>query len=303
MELKTFPMTRWDDRNLLRVLGTVLVFASAVAFSLSGVLTRLISSETWTIVCWRGLFGALLVATYVRMRDNARPLRVVFRLGLKGWLLATVGSLASFAFVLSFKLTYVGNVAVIYATVPFAAAVFEWFILSERMRPQTVLAAVVSFLGVAIMFAQSVGSVQLLGDAVAVLMTIGMALYMVLIRAMKNVPVVLAGAASALQLFLVGLIFADPVNVSTRDAILLVLFGAVFAIGVILWTEGTRRISAAEAGLIGSLEAPVAILLAWLIIAEIPPTASFIGGALVLLAVFGHALTDFFRAKPAETVG
>jgi drug/metabolite transporter (DMT)-like permease len=294
-------MVKRNEHDRLRTFGTILVLSSAVAFSLSGVLTRLISSDAWTIVCWRGLFGAVLVAAYVRLRNIDQPLRAVFALGAKGWLLATVGSLASFAFILAFKLTFVGNVVVIYATVPFAAAAFEWFLLSETMRRRTVVAATASFLGVAIMFSQSVGSIHLLGDAVAALMTIGMALYMVLIRALRDVPVVLAGAASALQLFLVSLIFADPTNVSTSDAILLVVFGAVFAIGVILWTEGTRRIAAAEAGLIGSLEAPVAILLAWLILAEVPPIASLVGGAIVLLAVLGHALSDVVQPKSVET--
>src|SRR5262245_9604024 len=106
-------MAKRHDRHLLGALGTLLVLSSAVAFSLSGVLTRLISSDTWTIVCWRGLFGAVLVAAYVRMRNSDQPLRVVFSLGAKGWLLATVGSLASFAFILSFKLTFVGNVAIV----------------------------------------------------------------------------------------------------------------------------------------------------------------------------------------------
>ena len=48
-------------------------------------------------------------------------------------------------------------------------------------------------------------------------------------------------------------------------------------------------IPAAEAGLLGSAETPFATLLAWLLLAELPPAASFIGGAVVLAAVFGHA--------------
>jgi drug/metabolite transporter (DMT)-like permease len=86
--------------------------------------------------------------------------------------------------------------------------------------------------------------------------------------------------------------------VSQSDAVLLTLFGLSFAVAVVLWTEGTRLITAAQASLLGSAETPFAILFAWLILAELPPGASFIGGAIVLTAVFAHAVRDFARVTP-----
>ena len=121
---------------------------------------------------------------------------------------------------------------------------------------------------------------------------------MVLIRLFKDTPVVLAGGVSGLQLFVVGWLVVDPLAVSRSDAALLALFGLSFAIAVVLWTEGARLIPAAEASLLGSVETPFAILLAWLILAELPPVASFIGGAIVLAAVCAHAARDLARAPP-----
>ncbi|RUW16840.1 hypothetical protein EOA38_38120, partial [Mesorhizobium sp. M1E.F.Ca.ET.041.01.1.1] len=40
-----------------RTLGIVLVSASAVAFALTGVLTKSIHADPLTITCWRGFFG------------------------------------------------------------------------------------------------------------------------------------------------------------------------------------------------------------------------------------------------------
>ena len=126
-------------------------------------------------------------------------------------------------------------------------------------------------------------------------MTLGNALYMVLIRVFRDSPVVLAGGASALQLFAVAWLVVDPLAVSHADVVLLIAFGLSFAVAVILWTEGTRLIPAAEAGLLGSAETPFAIFLAWLLLAELPPPASFIGGAIVLASVLGHAAWDARR--------
>ena len=106
-----------DWRPAAHATGVALVLASAVAFSLAGVLTKLISADVWTIVCWRGLIGGGLVTLYVlwRRETGAGGVRRSLRLGRRGWILAGVGALASLAFIAAFKLTYVGNVAVIYA--------------------------------------------------------------------------------------------------------------------------------------------------------------------------------------------
>jgi drug/metabolite transporter (DMT)-like permease len=273
-------------------LGVLLVLASAACFSLAGVLTKMVPSDSWTIVCWRGLFAAPLIVLYVLWRERRRPLGAIFRLGWRGWVLATLGSLCSAAFIAAFKATYVANVAVIYATVPFAAAVLGWLALRERVRVSTLLAAAGALLGVVVMVSGGIGAGRLAGDLLALLMTLGMAVYMVLIRVFRQAPVVLALAASSLQLFLAGWFLTDPLAASAADLAIIALFGVVFALAAILLTEGTRRIPAAEAGLLGTAETPLGPLLAWLILAELPPPASLIGGAIVLAVVLAHAARD-----------
>ncbi|MDQ7069207.1 MAG: DMT family transporter [Rhodobacterales bacterium] len=52
----------------------------------------------------------------------------------------------------------------------------------------------------------------------------------------------------------------------------------------------TKRVPSGEAALLSSLEAPLAPLWAWMIFAEMPPRATFIGGALILTAVVGSQI-------------
>ncbi len=280
-----------------RAVGVVLVLASAAVFSLTGVWTKLAESDSWTIVCWRGLFGAIAIVGYVCWRQRLRPLEAFAGLGWRGWTLATVGSLASAAFIAAFKLTYVANVAIVYATVPFIAAGLAWIGLREAVRPATLLSAGLALAGVTVMMGGGAGGGHVWGDLLAVLMTIGMAVYMVLIRAFTATPVVLAAAASSLQLFAAGWFLGAPLAVSAGDLAMLASFGATFALAVILLTEGTRLIPAAEAGLLGTAELPLAVLLAWLFLAEAPPLASLLGGAVVLAAVLGHAAFDLVGAR------
>jgi len=287
-----------NPSNSAYFLGIILVIASALAFSLAGTLTKLIAADAWTISCWRGLIGGLLITAYVAWADRRRSLKDKFRLGWRGWLLATVGSAASLAFIFAFKMTYIANVAVIYATVPFMAAALAWWLIGEKLRRTTAIAALISVAGVLVVVGAGLGSTGAKGDVVALLMTLGNALYMVLIRMFRDTSVVFAGAVSALQLFVVGLFVADPLAVSFNDIWLLVIFGASFAVAVVLWTEGTKKIPAAEAGLLGSAETPFATVLAWLVLSELPPLASFVGGAIVLAAVFAHALHEVGNQTP-----
>ncbi|WP_394891036.1 DMT family transporter [Mesorhizobium sp. AaZ16] len=282
-------------------LGIALVTCSAAVFGLAGVLTKSIDADPLTINCWRGLVGALLITAYVFWRRSREAAPRPLRLGWRGWLMAVVGALASIAFIAAFKNTYVANVAIIYATAPFVAALLAWLLVREKIRSQTMLAAALSLSGVGLMVFSGIGTGRPFGDGLALLMTLGSALYMVLIRKFRDTPVVWAGAVSAFLLFVFGWFVTDPLAISMRDAVLLAAFGVSFAIASVLWTEGSRLIPAAEAGLLGSAEVPFAILFGWLFLTEFPPVASLIGGAIVLTAVFAHGARDLAvaRAEPA----
>lgn len=283
-----------------RWLGPALVLASAVLFSFSGVLTKAIDAGSWTILGWRGVIGGAGITAYVWFRRRDQPVRDVFRLGRQGWVLATVGGIGSVTFIVAFKNTFVANVSVIYATIPFVAALLERAILGEPVRRRTFNAATASILGVLVIVGGSLGSPNLDGDAVAIAMVLLNALYMVLIRTFTDTDPVLAGAASGPMLFVAGWFFADLLDVSGHDAALLIVFGLVFAGATVLWIEGTKLIPAAESGLLGSAETPIAIAMAWIILSEIPPIASIIGAAIVLVTILLHARPDIMSAREAR---
>jgi drug/metabolite transporter (DMT)-like permease len=286
-----------EPRKSSHVLGIVLIAASTAFFALAGIFTKATVADSWTIACWRGLVGALAIGAYVLFRRERGMSRKSLTLGRRGWALVVVGAVSSAFFIASFKHTYVANVAVIYATVPFMAAGIEWAVLGQRARRQTMLTALVSLIGVLVIVAGSVGGGNLFGDALAVVMTFGCAIYLVMVRAYTDTPVVWAAAVSSLLLFLAGWLVTDPLALTSRDFLVIAAFGLSFAAASILWTEGARLLPASEAGLLGAAEVPLAILFAWIILAELPPMQSMIGGAIVLVAVFAHAGRDLLANR------
>lgn len=273
-------------------LGVLLLLVSNVFFALSGVFTKSVSADLWTILGWRGFVGGVLVALYVAFKQRRAGRSIDLRLDRWGWLIAFVSAGASVLFIGSFKLTSVASVVVIYATMPFMAAALALFAFGERLGARTLIAAGLSFVGVLISVRGSFGNGMLLGDLVAALMTFACAVYIVMIRAFQNTNSVWASGMAAFILVPVGLAFGDYGALSQHDALLMTLFGASFAAAVVLWTEGGRLIPSGEAGLLGTAELPMAIALAWLFIGEAPGLSSLFGGAVVLLAVSGHAWLD-----------
>lgn len=288
--MTTTPFAEHERQR--RVRGVALVLLSAISFGFAGILTKAISSDVWVIGSWRGLVGGLFIVGYVYLRAKQRSEVSPFRLGWRGWLLSSLIAGAGLAFVAAFKFTYVANVAVVVAAVPFVTALIEWAFLRQKARGATLVAIAVSIVGVLIMVGGSVGSINILGDSLAVLMILLQGLAMVLVRVFKDTPVVFAVAVAGFQVCLIGFIFSDPFDVSLHDALLLTAFGLSFATAAVLLTEGLKLISATDAGLIGTAEVPIAIYLAWVFLGEVPPNTSFVGGALIVAAVVWNTLSD-----------
>ena len=274
-----------------RIAGMLLIAGSTAFFALAGIFTKTATTDAWTIACWRGFTGGLIITAYVFFTGST-PLSQRFALGWRGWALAVNGAVSSIAFIGSFKHTFVANVAIIYATAPFMAAIVDWLFRGERARTRTLIAAAVSLGGVAVMMGGGFAGGNLFGDGLALFMTALCAVYLVMVRAWRDTPVVWAGAVAAFILATACLFIIDPLAVSRHDAIVMCMFGVSYACAVILWTEGARLLPAAEAGLLGSTEVPIAVLFSWLILAELPPLASFIGGGIVLAAVLAYATAD-----------
>ena len=277
-----------------RALVVVLVLASTVPFALAGIFTRLIAADLWSLLAWRGLIGGAVILVYAIWREGPR------RLGRRGWLLACVSGGACVAYLGAFRQTHVANVALIYTLAPFIAAALDWLIRREPVRRGVMVAAGISLFGVTIVVAGGAGAGRLAGDGLALVMTVLMALTMVLIRSSGDTPALAAMAAAAVPLTLCGLAFGQPFAVVGTDLWLIPVFGLTFATATVLLTEGARRIPAAEVALLGGADVPIAVVFAMLILGEVPPPASWIGGAIVLAAVCGSAALGVRagRAKP-----
>ena len=279
------------------VRGATLVVLSAFAFSTAGFFTRLIDTDVWTMLFWRGLFGGLFIAGYIVWRERAGSVLAFKRIGRAGLVAAGCSTAATICFVNALRETTVADVLVINATAPFMTAGLAWAWTGARERWTTLAASLVALLGVVVTVGAALASGHLLGNFLALLMTILISTMMVVIRRHRDVSMLPAAALSAFLCALVVWPWAEPAGVTGWNFFYLGLFGTTqFGLGLLLLTTGTRLISATRSALIGALETPLAPALVWLGFGEVPPLATCLGGAIVLAAVVGDLLVT--REKP-----
>jgi drug/metabolite transporter (DMT)-like permease len=136
------------------------------------------------------------------------------------------------------------------------------------------------------MFGAALSVGNALGDLLALLMTVLIALMMVVIRRNRQVSMLPAACLSAFACALIVLPLAHPANVTMQDLGLLGLFGTMqFGLGLLLLTIGSRLISATRASLLANLELPFAPLWVWLAFGEVPSNLTWIGGSIVFAAL------------------
>jgi drug/metabolite transporter (DMT)-like permease len=272
-----------------RYLGWVLVSLSAVAWSTAGFFTRLIEEDVWTMLFWRGFFGGLAFLVMSAVQYRGRVLQAYVGMSGPALLLAVISGFGMVTCLGSLMLTTVADVYVIYATVPFITAGVAWLVLKERASWSVLAASALAIVGVVVTLTGAIYGGSLLGQFVAFVMTLTMALMAVILRWKRDIPIMPTLGLSAWIAACIAFWFCRPFDVSSRDLALLAVFGVTqSALGLVLFGLGSRMIPAAEATLLTALDVPLAPLWVWLFFNEVPSHYTITGGVIVLAAVAGH---------------
>lgn len=288
-----------------RSYGVTLVALAGVLWSTGGLFVRALAElDLWTMLVWRALFSALALAAVVLFRHRGRTLTALRALGRPGLVAIPIATVSMTSFVVSVSFTTVANVMIVYATVPFIAAAIGYFWIGERPGRRMLLASAAAFLGIAVMAGASASLDDVVGNAVALLMTATFALQLVMARrypTLEMAPVNGAGSALCALLFLP---LASAQVPTPQELGILLAFGIATTAGAyVLFLIGGRYIPSGEAGLVGMIDVVLAPLWVWLLFDEQPGTAALIGGVIVLAAVVWYLVAELRGGRAARERG
>ena len=284
------------ENNLSGALGRwPILFVGIMAISTASVLIRLAEAPPLVIGAWRMSLASLLLAPWAwpRFRREIGRLgsRDLLLLGLAGVLLAI-----HFAtWIASLSLTTVASSVILVTTNPIYVGLASHFLLGERVSAKTVAAIVVALMGSVVVSYGDLGlsGKALLGDLLALLGALAMSGYILLGRQARRKLSTLAYAwpcysVAGLILVTLCLLGGQPLLGHTSHTYLMFLLLAIvpqiLGHSVVNWSLGHVPPVVVTLAILGE---PVgASVLALLILQEVPPMTSVLGGVLILAGIY-----------------
>lgn len=283
--------------------GLALMLFASLIDSTSGLFTRLIHADNFTTVAGRGFVATAVLLLILVISDPRGGIQRVFHIGWPGLAFAFTNAIGMILTILSMRHTAVANFFMIFATAPFVAGVLGWLILRERLDGATALAAIAGFIGITVMMWSGATSGGLLGDVFALCCTFTYSIIVLIVRGARKFDLVPVLVVTTFLSGLLVLPWADFASVTPADGFMLFLFGTIqIAFGNICIFAAVARISPAQSGLLGVFNAAFAPVWVLVFLGEVPPTATLIGGAIVLGSAIAHLSYSLARpvAVPAN---
>ena len=298
-----------EGRDLLFLL------AGIIGIGTSGPLIALSAMPILTLIFWRNLGGAILIAPFA-MRARNKTLanfdsksREDLQTGIRWSLLAGVALAAHFIFFFaSMRLTSVAAGTALTALQPIFAAFFVTR-LGGHIPRKAWLGMAISFVGVLVITGVDFGISfrAFLGDMSAIICAALAAIYVILgSRAQQYVATSLYTASCYFTCSMVALIAtllsgSAITNFGSREWLLLLgLIAGAQILGHTMFNLTLPRVSPAIVSLIVFFEVPVSAILAYLWIGQLPPSGTIPGLVLLLL---GCAIFVLRNRNEAEVKG
>ena len=176
--------------------GVFLTTAGVLILSPDTLLLRLIGADIWTLLFWRGLLCAIGLVGITLLLDRSDGFRRLFAIGRPELQIIAVNACMHVLFVLAILNTSVANVLVIMSISPLLGAILSRFVLGEPVARRTWNTTVAVFIGLVLIFSQSLGGGTLVGDLSAFAVAVLLACNFVLLRRYRKVSMIPAVAWS-----------------------------------------------------------------------------------------------------------
>lgn len=287
--------------------GVFLVLIAGVLWSTVGLGIRLIEeAEVWQILLYRSCSLVPFLFLILWWRSDGKPFARVRQAGLPA-VVAGLCLVAAYAGgIIALQATSVANAMLLFASAPFFTALLGWLVLREPVRRATLVAIVVAIAGISVMVSDETSSGAMVGNLAALFSAFGFAIFTVTLRWGKTTDmmpsVFLSGLFAIVITASICAFKGLPFVLSVNDGAITLTMG-VFQVGagLVLYTLGSKAVPAAELALLSLAEVLLGPIWVWLFLGEGAGFYTLLGGAVLLVAIAGNALSGLRRRPPAIT--
>lgn len=293
-------MTDHADTELRRrrLTGFLIAGSGVLLLSPDSLVVKSTEASPLVFLFWRGLFLMLGFGIISGLRYGTRLPSVMRSCGWPGVYCALAFSLSNIGFVTGVKFTAAGNVLVILNTAPVIAALLGWLIWRERLPVRTWMVILVCVGGASLMAAGEVGHGNPLGLVMAGLAAFGLASNLAVARSRAGIDTSVILIFGAAVTTLVAGSLGGAVWPGWQDFGRIALLCLVFLpAATTLIQIGPRYLPAAEVSLLLLLETVFGSFLVWLVLGEVPPELSVVGGSIILLTLAANGVWEDWHRR------
>jgi len=282
---------------IYKIPGPILVTMGAFFLSYGGLLVKSFEgSDLWQILLYRSIFCFLTVGVFLFFIYGKQTFKKFSVSGLPGFFAGFCISLGFTAYVFAMYTTTVANVNFTITTQTIFLAFFGYLFLKEKISVHTLISIVLAMSGVLLMIGNSLSTGGFLGNVVALVMPIALAVLVIITRKYPQVDMVPACFVASFLSAIYASFLVNSFYISQYDLMLSAILG-IFQIGFgfICITIGSKSTPAAIVGILMLVEAILGPVWAWMFISETPPVIVIIGGGIIMFSIF----FQYFFAKKA----
>ena len=281
-------------KEISRGAAIVCVAIAAALWSTAGLLIKWVDWNPIAIAGIRSGITSIVLLLFWIMATKKLP-----RKPDKYIILASINYvILVFLFISANKLTTSANAILLQFTAPAWALILGSLFFKVKFKVKDVVTVIVVFAGMILFFVGDIKSGSTLGNILAVLSGISMALMIITLKHVTNhkpLEIIIWGN---ILTFIVAIPFYSTITFTGTNLLGITLLG-VFQLGIsyIFYTKGIEHITVLEGILIPVIEPLLNPVWVFFGTGEKPTQFALIGGAIVLAAVLYHSLSE---VRPAS---
>ncbi len=257
-------------------------------------------AEVWDLVFWVSLMSLVTYLVTGSRSESMNPIRSWRRFPIPLTAISVLATISQVSYITAVTRTTVSNTVVIVGASPVMVALVGRGFFGETTSRRLWTAIALTFAGMTVIVAGSVGEPNLDGDLLAVAAVLAFSVGVNIWRRWPEMSRIVGLSMSAVLSVAVASFFAAPLSLDGRAYLACLGMGVLNPLGRLLHTNAPRYAPAAEVALFTPVETVAASLWAWLAFSEVPKVGTVIGAVVIVAGVLYGTVTTRERRSEAE---